>query len=207
LPTSFIPSFHFVNPAKKLTKEWCWDAVTWCWYNTHNRNLLENKDVLEIEQYATGEFDMTPFKRMFKSKAKALDTQAVNNNSTNINNFQIKNEIGYFSLPLIPIKLNSAWATVQKIPIEVNATAQDPLAAKKKNEDLTFLKNKPTIEAQLQPLSDKLGLGQVDLGTTKYSSQPFSNSPYGLDLTEPDELQVFVDLIYNLAVESSFETA
>lgn len=208
MPTTFIPSFHFVNPAKKLTKEWCWDAVTWCWYNTNNHNLLENKDVLEIEQYATGEFDMTPFKRMFKSQAKALDKQTANgNNVRDINGFQVRNEIGYFPLPLIPIKLNSAWATVQKIPIEVNATAQDPLAAKKKNEDLTFLKNKPSIEAQLQPLSDKLGLGQVDLGTTKYSAQPFSDSPYGLDLTEPDELQVFVDLIYNLAVESSFETA
>src|SRR5690606_27459616 len=48
--------------------------------------------------------------------------------------------------------------------------------------------------------------GKVDIGTTKNSAVPFSDSPYGLDLNEPDELQVFVDLLYNLGVEAALET-
>ena len=50
-------------------------------------------------------------------------------------------------------------------------------------------------------------IGKVDLGSTKHSAIPFSDSPYGLDLNEPDELQVFVDLLYNLSVEAAFETS
>ena len=138
---------------------------------------------------------------------RAEANKAVNGGRIDSNSYNNKVGVGFVPLPLIPTKINSARAIVQKIPIEVSVTAQDPLAAKKKNEDLTFLKNKPALEADLQPIADQLQIGKVDLGTTKHSATPFSDSPYGLDLNEPDELQVFVDLLYNLGVEAALETA
>ena len=203
---NFIPNFHFRPASEKLTKDWCWDAVTWCYYHTNNRSLLQDKNVNEIIGYATGNFSMREFKRMYKSEAKKMDS-ANANNSLNVNsNGAFTDEIGYAPLPLIPTKVNAAIATVEKIPQEVKATAQDPLAVAKKEEDIAFLKNRPAIEAQLQGLADKMDVGEVDLGTTKHSAVPFSNSPYGLDLNEPDELDVFVNLLYNLGVEAAFET-
>lgn len=166
----------------------------------------------EIEGYASGDFDMRPFRRLYKSQQKALQGENINNQrnltAQNSNFNDISSSIGFVPLPLIPTKLNSAVAIVQKIPVEVTATAIDPLASVKKKEDITFLKNKPTLEAPLQEIADRMGVGsKVDLGATKHSAIPFSDSPYGLDLNEPDELQVFVDLLYNLAVEAGFETA
>lgn len=208
--SSFIPFFHFVNPEEKLKPAWCWDAVTYCWYSCNNRNLLAGKNVEEIEEYASGDFSMEPYKRMYKSYAKKANKDIANNNN-NIDRFDTRvvnpNDIGYSPLPLIPMKLDSAVSTVQKIPIEVKVKAIDPLAAQKKNEDLTFLKNKGALQAQLQELADKMQVGKVDLGTTRHSATPFSDSPYGLDLQEPDELQVFIDLLYNLGVEAAFETS
>jgi hypothetical protein len=200
---NFIPAFHFVSPDKKLKPEWCNDAIQYCYYGTNNVNLLEGKNIEEIQGYAAGDFSMKPFKRMFKSMAKKQEANAKNPAYRNVS----ENDIGFEPLPLIPVKLNSAAAIVQKIPIDVSVNALDPLAAKKKNEDVTFLKNKPMLEADLQDIADQMQIGKVDLGTTKHSSIPFSDSPYGLDLNEPDELEVFVDLLYNLAVEAAFETA
>lgn len=201
--TNFIPSWHFVAPELKLKNEWCYDAVKWSYFQHKNNNLLHGKELDEIEGYATGDFDMAPFRKMYKSIAKKMDANIANSNDRNVN----QNEIGFVPLPLIPTKLNSAIAVVQKIPIEISVSAIDPLAVKKKNEDLTFLKNKPAIEADLQEVADQMQIGKVDLGSTKHSAIPFSDSPYGLDLNEPDELQVFVDLLYNLSVEAAFETS
>lgn len=208
---NFVPSFHFVNPQEKLLASWCWDAVQWCWYQSNNRSLLWGKNVNEVNGYSSGDFSMEPFRRMYKSEQKKLDAQNENNQryitaQSPINLLDISSSIGFVPLPLIPTKLNSAISVVHKIPVEVTATALDPLAAEKKKEDLLFLKNKPALEADLQELADQMQIGKVDLGNTKHSSVPFSNSPYGLDLAEPDELQVFVDLLYNLAVEAAFET-
>jgi hypothetical protein len=199
----FIPSFHFTNPSKKMTKDWCWDAVQYTWYNTNNRSLLHGKNVAEIMQYATGDIDSLPFKRMYKSVAKKLDQQKGQNYVFDSN---AEKHMQFNMLPLIPSKLNSAIATMQKVPFEVTVKAMDALAAKKKADDINFLKNKPDVEADLQEIADKMGLGKVDLGTTKHSNVPYSSSPYGIDLNQPDESQVFENLIYSLAVEASFET-
>lgn len=208
MANKFIPSFHFVPAQDKLKPEFCWNAVQWCWYQSNNRSLLDGKNVNEIIGYGTGDFDMTPFMRMYKSMDKQLpnvNTQySQDPNYTQINNTV---GVGFSPLPLIPTKINSARALVQKIPIEVVAEAIDALAAIKKNGDLTFLKNKPKLQAQLQELSDQMDAGEVDLGGTKHSSIEFSDSPYGLDLNEPDEYQVFVDIVYRLSVEAGIETA
>ena len=67
---SFIPNFHFTDD--KMNKEWCMDVVNWCYYNCRNMSLLHGKDVREIEGYASGDFDMTPYVKIFKSKRKRL---------------------------------------------------------------------------------------------------------------------------------------
>jgi len=201
----FLPAFHFET--NKTTPEWCNSVIQWYWYNSDHKSLLHKKKVREIEEYSSGQFDLRPFKVMFKSMKKALQ-DASNHNSIDSRNIDNIDTIGidWTCHAAIPAKLNSAIAIVQKIPIEVTAEAQDPLAAKKKEEDLNFLKNKQGIEEAIQMVSDKMNAGKVDLGTTKHSDIPFSSSPYGLDLNEPDELDVFVNLLYSLAVETSFET-
>lgn len=206
----FIPSFHFTSPEEKLTKEWALKAVHFSFYNTANYSLLEGKDVEEIEAYSSGKFSMEPYKRMYKSqKRKSMrgngEANPVPGQRRDLLNERLDQDMQFLPVAAIPSKLNSATALVQKIPVEVTCTAMDPLAAEKKKEDITFLKNKPQLEADLQDFADQLGIGQVDLGTTKHSSIPFTSSPYGLDLNEPDELDVFVNLLYSLMVESSFE--
>lgn len=206
----FIPSFHFVDPAQKLTEEWCMEAVNDVYYQTNNRNLLEGKKIAEILGFASGEYDMTPFYRMFKSIEKKMKTAPRNPDgsvlASHMSNFSTQG-IEFNCVPLIPIKLNSAVATVQKIPVEVEVVAQDGLAMKKKKEDLTFLRNKPMIEADLQPIADRLQIDKVDLGSTKHSFEKYSDTPYGLDLNEPDEENIFSSLVYSLTVEKAFEKA
>lgn len=207
----FIPSFHFDKPDDKLKPEWAMKAIDWCFYNTRNIGLLEGKNVLEIEEYASGDFDMRPYKRMYKSMRKKFDqtqnqVEGRRDPSLARRQDEIDADMQFLPVAAIPVKINSATALVNKIPVEVKCTAMDPLATTKKKEDITFLQNKPKLEADLQDFADQMQIGEVDLGTTKHSSIPFTTSPYGLDLNEPDELDVFVNLLYTLSVEASFET-
>lgn len=203
---NFIPSWHFVNPEEKLKSDWCWQAVNWCWYHSNNKNLLHGKNIDEIEGYASGNFSMREFRRMYKSESrKMVEEDQGRRIDTRLDDTY--GRIGFVPLPLIPTKLNSAIAIVQKVPVEITITAQDALAILKKNEDVNFLKNKPALEGQLQEIADKMGTGKVNIGTTKHSAIEFSDSPYGLDLNEPDELDVFVNILYTLASEAAFETA
>jgi hypothetical protein len=199
----FIPDFHFRNPAEKLKSPWCMEAVNFSYFQSGNEGLLDGKKVEEIDQYSEGKIDMKPFKRIFKSlkrKMMAANDPNVVNNDVGVD------QLDMAPLPLIPQKLNAAASVLHKIPIEIECKALDPLAARKKENDIKFLKNKPKIEADLQALADDMGIGKVDLGTTQHSAVPFSDSPYGLDLHEPDELDIFVNILYQLGVEASFET-
>lgn len=204
---SFIPSFHFVNPFDKQSKsDFALNVVNYCVYNNKNYNLLCDKDVAEINAYASGDIPMQEFARMFKSEARKLnEQQRANPNYIDLNR---DTAIGtqFRPYPLLPEKLASATAIIQKIPVEVSCVAVDPLAIEKKNSDVNFLKNKPAVEQELQPIADRMNLGEIDLGGTKNSSVEFSDSPFGLDLTNPEELDIFVNLIYSLKVETSFET-
>lgn len=206
----FIPAFHRVPPADKLKEKFCLDVINYYVRNTRNYNLLWDKKVFEIEGYAKGEFDLRPFKRMFKSDADKLknNSSEQHNELTNRNEGINKTAIGfdYECLPLLPEKLNSATAIIQKKPIEITCKAFDPLAIEKKQADVNFLKNKPEIEAQLQQVADSIGLEKIDLGSTKNSAVEYSDSPFGLDLQDPDQLDIFVNLLYSLKIESAFET-
>lgn len=62
---NFIASFHFET--NKETPEWCSSAIDSRWFNSNLKGLLDGKNTLEIEQYKTGNIDLTPFKMMYKS--------------------------------------------------------------------------------------------------------------------------------------------
>lgn len=203
---AFIPALHFEPSENKFKKEW-WKQVTQFYvYQNKLTGLLDNKDVEEIQRYAAGDYDIAPFKRLFRS----LRLQEARKNDPNVRMSDLssldKTGISWEPVPLIPPKLNSAVATTQKIPIEITCICTDPLAQKKKKEDLEFLRNKPMIEDAMQPLYDELNLGQVDAGSTKYSDVPYTALPLDLDPDDEQEFMIFANLIYNLAPESAFET-
>lgn len=204
---NFIPYFHFDNPDAKLTNEWFWKAIGYHYYSTNNVSLLAGKNIEEIQSYADGSFSMIPYAKMFKSLDRQLKEVVAKNPNGNvaINTASVGMELT--PLPLIPTKLNSAISLVQKIPIEVTCTANDALAMQKKKDDIAFLLNKPKLEADMQDLADQMQIGEVDLGATKNSAIPFGDKPFGLDLTKPDELDIFTKLMYSLKVESALEKA
>ena len=201
--TSFVPALHLdTAPAEKLKPEWCLRAIQYYYHNTTNFSLLEGKNVGEIEEYASGEINMKPFRRMYTS----LKRKEMKMRDSNVLSPDDGAEMQFTPLPLIVTPLNSATEIIHKVPVEVSCTALDPLAATKKKEDVTFLKNKPQVENDLKQVTDQMGISPLDIGATKHSAIPFSDSPYGLNLNEPDEFDVFVNLIYRLGVESCFET-
>jgi hypothetical protein len=203
--TKFIPSFHYVEPSKKLTPEWFGSAMMHCWYHGGCRGLLDHKDTREIETYAVGNYSMVPYRRMFKSQQKLINE--LNQNADYHFNGKEMPVDGFEQTPLINVKLNSARALVGKIKLDVEVKAQDPLAIRKKEEDIAFILNKPKLEAELNVFAEQMRIGKVDLGTTKNSAERYSDSPYGLDLNEPDELEVFDQMLYNLAVEGGLQSA
>ena len=199
----FIPSFHLdTAPADKLKPEWCRRVIDYYYHNTTNRNLLFGKNVDEIIQFATGDIEMKPYKALYKSLKKKYERNS-GREAAEVN----PDEFQFIKLPLIPTPVNSAVSMLSKPPMEITVTALDPLAAMKKKEDVTFLKNKPKVEADLEQLTSQMNIPKFDLGATTHSATPYSDSPYGLDLNDPDDYEVFVDLLYKLGVEVCFETA
>lgn len=206
MANKFIPNFHLVPAAQKLTPEWCREAINYYWHSGNNKSLLHGKKVNEIEEYFSGDINMRNFMAMYKSvKKRMVDKETDPNKRWLLNNEPDMDEIVFLPFSLICSKLNSAIAVLQKIPDEVSCTAADALAMKKKKEDITFLKNKPALEEQLQEIADQLNIGKVDLGTTKYSYTKFSGNPLGMDLNNPEEESMFTDLLYALDVEGAME--
>lgn len=206
----FIPWFHFVDPKDKLTVKWAMDVVNYHVYQQSNINLLAGKKVRQIDDFSSGDYSMVPFMRIFKSMQKKLLTARKNPDGSYadfMDNFDTTGlgDWNDLQLSLIVSVLNSAIENMMKLPMDVTVEAQDSLAMKKRKEDIEFLKAKPEIEAELQPLADEMGVGKVDLGATKNSSVPFTDAPMGLDLNDPEHEQVFTQLFYSLKVTASFE--
>lgn len=201
----FIPSMHLdTTPENKLTKEWCDRIIQYYYYNTSSKSLLWYKNIEEIEEYTSGNINMRPYKKMYKSLEKKLRKKAIE--GSYFNQDIGADEMQFTPLPLIQTPFNSATSIIQKIPIEITCTALDPLGAMKKNEDVTFLKNKPQIEEDLNKLTSQMNIDPINIGSTTHSAIPFTNSPYGLDLSDPQDYDVFVNLLYKLGVETCFET-
>lgn len=205
MPNNFIPSLHLIPSKDKLNPTWCREAINYYWYNSNVRSLLWNKRIAEIEEYASGNINMQPYVAMYKSKLKKLKEKMVQ--SRFLNEEPDVDDLIFQPLPLIQNKLNAAIALIQKVPLEITVTANDALAMSKRKQDLDFLKNKPELEDDLQDIADQLQIGKVDLGTTKNSSVKFSDNPFGLNLSNPDDQQTFMNLIYALNVETALEEA
>lgn len=207
MSANFIPSLHFDSPDSKLSAEWCMKVVHYYYHNSLSENLLSGKNVRQIDEYATGDFDMIPYKRMFKSMMKKIDAAQKNPDGSLSNYANNIDTIGidWGQLSIIAAVLNSCIENIMKLPMGISCTAQDALAMKKRKEDVEFLKNKPLIEADLQDLADQMDIGKVDIGSTKNSSSKFSDSPMGLDLSNPEHEQVFMQLFYSLKIETAFE--
>lgn len=203
---NFIPYFHFTHQGNKLTPEFCNDTINYYWFNTRLTSLLENKNIEEIDGYSDGNFSLAPFKRMYRSLRKQQTAEGNPNIPKEFYDNLDTTGIQWKAIPLIPPKLNAAIATLQKVYFEVTATCLDPLAQKKKEEDLDYIKNKPKMEAFLKPMYDSMNLGNVDLGPTKHSSIPFTGMPIDLDIEDEQEFRIFAQIIYNLAPETAFET-
>lgn len=202
----FIPSFHFLPPEQKLTPKFCDLVINYYFFNGRRINLLDGKNVEEIDGYADGTYDLRIFRRMFRSMREQMRAELDPNISREAIIQMDNTGIQMDRVALIPPKLNSGIATQQKIPIEIVATCIDALAQKKKQEDLDFLRNKDKMKEVLQPLYDSMNLGEVDLGATKHSSVPFTGMPMDLDMEDEEEFRLFSNLIYNLAPESAIET-
>lgn len=203
---SFIPYLHFRPAELKLSSDFCNEVINFYYFNGSLTSLLEGKNITEIEGYATGDFDMRPFKRMFASLRKQENVQRVASISDRDKFNMDKSGINWDPVPMIPSKLNSAIAISQKQPFEITAQCLDPLARKKKEKDLEFLRNKKKMEDVMQPMYDSMNLGKADLGATEHSSIPFKDLPLDLDIEDENEFRIFADIIYNLAPESAFET-
>lgn len=200
---NFLPSLHLdTAPADKLKPEWCKRVIDYYYNNTSNKNLLFGKNVDEIVRFATGDIDMKPYKVLYKSLRKKYEQES-GRRATDLSS----DEFQFIQLPLIPTPVNSVVSMLSKPPMEIAVTALDPLAATKKKEDVTFLKNKPKVESDLEALTSQMNIPKIDLGATEHSATPYSDSPYGLDLNDPDDYEVFVNLFYKLGVEVCFETA
>lgn len=195
----------------KLTNKFAIEAINYLYRNNNlTHSLLSGKNIREIESFSTGKYSMKPFKKMFKSMRRVIEgLEKTSPTPLDDDDFKNLDSIGidWAPVPLIPTKLNSAVSTINRIPIEVQVIAQDPLAMKKQQEDIQFLKNKPTIEKELEEIAAMMGLPKIDLGETEHSAQKYSDSPMGLDLNEPDEENIFIKLLYALRVEKAFEKA
>jgi len=210
MSANFIPSFHFVDPKEKLTVDWAMRVVQYHYYTQANFNLLWGKKVRQIDDFSSGDYSMVPYMRMFKSMQKKLMTapkQPDGSYADFQNNFDTTGlgDWNDLQISLIVSVLNSAIENMMKLPMDVTCEAQDSLAMKKRKEDIEFLKAKPEIEADLQGIADEMGVGKVDLGTTKNSSVKFSDAPMGMDLNDPEHEQVFTQLFYSLKVTTAFE--
>lgn len=203
---AFIPALHFRPAAEKLTPEFCKEVVGFYYHNSRLRSLLHDKNVEEIESYASGNFSMKPYRRLFPSLRRQEGIMNDPNISAEDKARRDKTNIQWEPVAMIVSKLNSAISAVQNRAMDITATCLDPLAQRKKAEDLEFLKNKNKMESVIQPLYDSMNLGKADLGGTKHSAIPFTGLPLDLDIEDEQEFMFFANLIYNLAPEFAIET-
>lgn len=198
-----IKPYHF-DP-KKLSDEWCRKVADHVYFHGGCTNLLSGKNVKEIEEYTSGNIDMKPYMRQFKSVARKLARiRGVDSEQTRFEMEQINN--AFIPLSLIAVKINSAVHLIHKVPFDISVDALDSLADEKRERDINFLRNRDKIQAIAQDLADQLSQGDIDVGGTENSEMEFKKIPFDLDLDDPMELKIFKDIVYKLQPEASYET-
>ncbi len=203
-----IKPYHYDK--KKLTDEWCRKVADHVYFHSGCTNLLSYKNTTEIEQYFSGNIDMKPFMRQFKSVKRKLDKINIKNSNNsmqeldNVNLDNINN--AFIPLSLITVKVNSAAHLIHKVGFDISVEALDSLADEKRDRDINLLKNRDKIQAIAQDMADQLSQGDIDVGGTENSSMEFKKIPFDLDLDDPMELKIFKDIVYKLQPEASYET-
>lgn len=203
MDNKMIKPYHY-DP-KKLSDEWCRKVADHVYFHGGCTNLLTGKNVKEIEEYTSGNIDMKPYMRQFKSVARKLNSiNRVDSEQSRFDMEQITN--AFIPLSLVTVKVNSAVHLIHKVPFDISVDALDSLADDKRERDINFLKNRDKIQAIAQDMADQLSQGDIDVGGTKNSEMEFKKVPFDLDLDDPMELKIFKDIVYKLQPEASYET-
>lgn len=213
---NFIPMAHFVSQEEKNTKEWNLRMVQ-SFYYSGAMNLLEGKNINEIESYANGKQPMNEFRKMYtniarqEAVAQGIVDGTHSDESSGPKNIRTARQDDLEGIDLRPIgllvePLNAAIAVVQKQPLEVSATAIDILAIEKKKKDRAILKNKEKMASALADVAAKMGEEQFDIGGVENNATEYNDLPLGLDANVEGELDIYFDLFYKLRPESAFET-
>lgn len=174
-------------------------------------NLLAGKNVKEINEYASGKIDMKPYYKDFKSEQRKVEKAKVASLKAGGQNYEVD-----YSSPanifqplggLLTVKLNSFVQLIGKTDLQCKVVATDDMASKKIERDIKFLKDRPEIQDIKQDLADQLGQGDVDAGTTTNSLVPMKEAPYGLDLNDPSDVEIYKDIFYKFKPSSAYEYA
>lgn len=205
---TYIPTFHFRPQSEKLTKKWAAEAINYYYRSGGAVSLLSGKKVTDIERFASGDQDMAPFKKMYKSlkRAEERNVTSPNNLQSDIIVNNTLDALDWDPLGLLPTPLNSALSNVTKLPIEITATAVDGLAMTKKERDRELLRNKRLYEKDTADIAAKLGIEKIDIGGLQNDSSGYDELPLGLDPESQDDQDLFMNLFYKLKPESAFET-
>jgi len=199
---NFIPDIHFRSKEEKATPEWFLECSKFFYHNGGAKSLLHGKDIAEVEGYSSGNQDMEPFKKMFRSLVKR--ERKKQGNMVTDKGYLDAMDFEPFSILSTPI--NSAVTTVQKLPIEVTCTAVDGLARDKMEKDKERLRNKRLFEKDTVELAAKLNIEKIDVGGVQNNASGVDELPMGLDPEDADDQELYFKMLYRLRPESAFET-
>jgi hypothetical protein len=174
-------------------------------------NLLAGKNLDEIYQYATGKINMRPFVKDLKSEQRKIDIakkeEAKLQGYEYHSNTEAPSNIFQPLGGLLSVKLNSFIQLIGKTGLECKVIATDELANEKIDRDIKFLKDRPQIQEVMQDFADRLGQGEVDAGSAKNSTIPIKEAPFGLDLSNPDDVDFFKQIVYKFKPSAAYEYA
>jgi hypothetical protein len=192
---------HYAD--NKYTNDWYTKVAKLVVENGGCSNLLQGKNVPEIENYANGTIPMGSFKKDFRSEVRK-NRQTANVNGM-FSDFDATDNI-FIPLPLLPVKLNSAVSLVSEQGLDVSMKAVDETAQQQRKRDLLHLKERPEKQAIIQEMADMLSQGKVDLEGTSHSEVEYKEPPFGLDLNDPSQMKI-MQMIYKLQAEAAYEYA
>lgn len=200
-----IPQIHYRPAEEKLTRKWWAEAMNLYVHNGGLRYLTHGKDVKKIEEFASGNFDTSFANEVLITFRK--DWYAKNGMPSPEEQRKEKVKKTKNAVALLPPKLQSAESMLQKQSFEVNVQCLDPLAQKRKQKDLEFLREKPKMEAEMREMYNAMDLGEPDLGSTEYSATPYYAAPFGLDFNNEHQFKIFAEFYYNYRPSFAYRTA
>jgi hypothetical protein len=205
-----LQGYNFVED--KNTDEWRKLIVDTFFKYMPMRSLTHGKNVPMIDDYISGDINMKPFMKFFKSikdeDIKKYDQYLLNSgfSQTDLEGMRVNDKLGQLSIPLMTQKINAAVNQLTDQEFEIEVRAIDSLANKKKDRDIEYLKKVPMIKEIKQGINDKMGFGEAEVDGTKYAASKMKEVPLDLDLTDSQDMRILKDIIYKLAPESASET-